>query len=241
MFPSASWTSHRLLRSSPASTPANSFDGLSLLPLLEARADATGPFAGRVRFTETEYAPPLALTGDGKLSTSQLLEAAKIYRVDTATDRVEVKREQTATVLNIRQYAAIGDHLLLAALPNDKPKEPSHRFMVVDLHGGASRPLEGAPARRCPCGAQVPVARDARQVRVDAAPCRRQHCRRGPANSNAQRHKVTLGGHVTDAGIWKMRQRIPLNQADMLRPSTGTSLAYSCPGAWRQRFRFTFS
>ena len=87
---------------------------------------------------------------NGKLSTSQLLQAAELYRVDTKTDRVEVRREHTKELLTIRQYAAIGDQWLLAAIPNATPGGPSHEFLYVPVGGGFPRKLSGAPAADAP-------------------------------------------------------------------------------------------
>jgi arylsulfatase A-like enzyme len=125
------------------------FDGSSLAPLLRNEANAAAAFHARTRFTETEYAPSLTME-NGKLSTSQLLQAAELYRVDTETDRVEVRREHTKELLTIRQYAAIGDQWLLAAIPNATPGGPSHEFLYVPVGGGFPRKLAGAPAADAP-------------------------------------------------------------------------------------------
>jgi hypothetical protein len=52
----------------------------------------------------------------------------------------------TSTLLNIRQYAAIGDTLMLAALPDQAAGSPvSHRFVSVPLKGGAAQRVISPP------------------------------------------------------------------------------------------------
>jgi arylsulfatase A-like enzyme len=126
------------------STTDSPFDGRPLLGLMAREPGAIGDFAHRVRFTETEYAPSDLTNKDGKLSASAIVAASQVYSVDPRTDRVEVKRDRTAELLHNRQYAAMGDKLLLAALPS-KMDGLSHHFVVVDRQGGEPRRLTHVP------------------------------------------------------------------------------------------------
>ena len=126
------------------------FDGQSMAPLLAGNAgpDAAA-FASRVRFTETEYSPSNVATQDGKVSASGLRAAMRIYRIDPKSDRIEVKRELTHGLLEGRQYAAIGDKLLLAAIPTGGTKG-LHQFLVIDLAGGPPERVPGTPDENAP-------------------------------------------------------------------------------------------
>lgn len=124
------------------------FDGISLVPLM---ADATVPaaFAHRVRFTETEYTPVGVATPDGKMSASGIAEAAKLYRIDPVTDRIEVRREHLTPMLAIRQYAAIGDEWMLVAVPF-RAEGLSHHYLVLPKTGGVPQLLASAPTPDAP-------------------------------------------------------------------------------------------
>lgn len=128
---------------------ATPFDGSSMVPLLKSDPAAADAFRRRTRFTETEYAPTLSAE-NGKLNSSELLKAAEIYRVNTETDRVEVRRDQTKTLLSVRQYAALGEQWLVAAIPRWRPGDASHRFLFVAVSGGFPQRIEGAPGANVP-------------------------------------------------------------------------------------------
>jgi hypothetical protein len=120
------------------------FSGRSLAPLLRAEDGAAQSFTGRIRFTETEYQPKGLATANGKVSASALEDAARVYRVDPATDRLEVRRSKLSSLLVERQYAALGDESLLAAIPS--PTElRSYRYVVVPHNGGPAKPLLTIP------------------------------------------------------------------------------------------------
>ena len=78
------------------------------------------------------------------MSASKVTEALAIYRVDRVTDRITVKQTHLAQLLTHRQYAAVGDRHLLAAVP--RKTEPGFHFVAVDLKGGAPRQLLASPA-----------------------------------------------------------------------------------------------
>jgi arylsulfatase A-like enzyme len=128
-----------------AGVPAgDSFDGLSLLPLMTSGASVPQEFVHRVRFTETEYTPVGVATPEGKMSMSGIAKAAQMYDIDPVTDHIQVRQEHLKPMLTIRQYAAVGDEYLLAALPY-RGEGLSHHFIAVPIQGGPARLLTVAP------------------------------------------------------------------------------------------------
>jgi hypothetical protein len=128
---------------------ATKFDGVSLVPLMAADASFPPEFQHRVRFTETEYTPVGVATPEGKMSASGIAEAAKLYRIDPVTDRVQVRDEHTKPMLAIRQYAAVGDEWMLVAVPF-RSEGLSHHFLVLPKAGGTPQLLAGAPLPDAP-------------------------------------------------------------------------------------------
>lgn len=118
------------------------FDGRSLLALLEGREGAENSFAGRIRFTETEFNPPDVITIEEKVSPSKLAAALSVYRIDRATDRIQVKPGRLKELLANRQYAAVGDEHMIAAFPKSGG---GFDYLTVALAGGAPRPLYAEP------------------------------------------------------------------------------------------------
>jgi hypothetical protein len=94
-----------------------SYDGRSLADLLNGHEPAILPELGqRIRFLETEFNPP-GVSVEAPMSASAIARASASYRIDSVTDRLEVRREQLPRILASRQYAAVlGEHLL-AAVP----------------------------------------------------------------------------------------------------------------------------
>jgi hypothetical protein len=127
----------------------SAFDGMSLLPLMAANSEIPREFQHRVRFTETEYTPVGVATPDGKMSASGIAEAAKLYRIDPVSDRVQVRNEHTKPMLAIRQYAAIGDEWMLVAVPF-RSEGLSHHFLVLPKTGGVPQLLAAAPLPDAP-------------------------------------------------------------------------------------------
>jgi arylsulfatase A-like enzyme len=125
------------------------FDGVSLVPLFAADAPLPPAFAHRVRFTETEFTPVGVATPDGKMSASGIARAAEMYDIDPVTDRVEVRHENVKPMLGIRQYAAVGDEFLLAALPFRK-EGLSHMFVLISKNGSVPQLLASAPTPDAP-------------------------------------------------------------------------------------------
>jgi hypothetical protein len=125
-------------------TTEQPFDGVSLLPLLAAQGPLPAEFAKRVRFTETEYNPVGVANEEGEMNLSGILEAAKMYRIDPQTDRIAVREDQAMPMLSFRQYAAIGNELLLAAVPFNRDGL-SHQIMVLNKSGGIPILMGGNP------------------------------------------------------------------------------------------------
>ena len=174
------------------------YDGMSLVPLMAAESTIPANFAHRVRFTETEYTPVGVATPDGKMSTSGIAEAAKMYSIDPETDHVEVRRIHLQPMLGIRQYAAIGDEYMLVALPF-RSEGLSHHFVVLPKDWRQTAIAGVGADTRCPGRFAPRVERHANDLRRhrafgrDPRERRRQnHCRSKWAGSDAERHKVTV-------------------------------------------------
>lgn len=106
------------------------FDGTSLADILRGSADGS-LLAGRVRFTETEFNPKGIAPGI-VISGSAMEDAARYYKVDPSTDRVLVRRELLSEVLEQRQFAALRNGKLLAAIPITTPQGSVYRPVYVD-------------------------------------------------------------------------------------------------------------
>jgi len=120
------------------------FDGRSLVPLIAGTAGAAQGFTGRIRFTETEYQlPPGFATQDGKVSTSKVRDALRVYDVDRVSDRITVKRSLLGKLLFNRQYAAIGEQHLIGAFP--RMTAGGYDYLAIALAGGEPRQLFGEP------------------------------------------------------------------------------------------------
>jgi arylsulfatase A-like enzyme len=124
------------------------FDGRSLLPVLVGREAAEQAFAGRVRFTETEYQPQGIASQEGSISASNIAQALSVYQIDRDTDRIQVKRNRLESLLLDREYAAIGDNYLLGVFPS--PVRPDHDYLVVPVSGGAPRQIFEQPSETEP-------------------------------------------------------------------------------------------
>jgi len=95
---------------------AETYDGLSLAPLLQQTQTAEMLFAHRIRFTETEFNPP-GITPGAVLTASALKNAAKLYHVDAETDRVSIREDDIRRINEQRQFAAFRGQFMLATLP----------------------------------------------------------------------------------------------------------------------------
>jgi arylsulfatase A-like enzyme len=123
--------------------PQEQFDGISLASLLRNEPDAGEPFGERIRFTETEYNPEGFLFTH--MTASALAEAAKIYRLDSATDRLLVREETLPSMLQNRQYAALlGRKAMAVAMPSGN-HEGKHDFIYVpDPEASGSKTVKDA-------------------------------------------------------------------------------------------------
>ncbi len=104
-------------------------DGRSLAPLLAGDADAAAEFAGRIRYTESEFTPKGVLDATNRLSTSGVAAASRYYQVDPLTDRISVRRELVTALLEKRQFAALGEGMLVAAIP--EPVRGGYDYLLV--------------------------------------------------------------------------------------------------------------
>jgi arylsulfatase A-like enzyme len=123
--------------------PEIHFDGRSLLPVLAGRDGAEQSFAGRIRFTETEYQPQGIASQEGSVSASNFAQAISVYHIDRDTDRIQVKRNRLDSLLLDREYAAVGEHFLVGAFPS--PIHPGHDYVAVSMQGGTPRQLFAEP------------------------------------------------------------------------------------------------
>lgn len=121
--------------------PAGAFDGHSLVPLMAGQTDAPRYFAGRIRFTETEFNPRGFQPGT-MLTTSAINLIGELYRVDRSSDRILVKSAYVPMLMNDRQYAAILGDRVMAALPN----ADGHSFRIVTVPRQGGIPLRMVPA-----------------------------------------------------------------------------------------------
>jgi arylsulfatase A-like enzyme len=128
-----------------ASTDA-AFDGRSLAGLLRNDAGAAQAFAGRVRFTETEYDPANVISPNGQISGSAVANAVRIYSVDPNTDRIQIRRSKLEELLHSRQYSAMGSEYLVAALPTPQ----GFQYVAVNLKSGTLMRIVGAPGPNDP-------------------------------------------------------------------------------------------
>jgi arylsulfatase A-like enzyme len=113
------------------------YQGMSLAPFLQGGAGAEAAFASRIRFTETEFAPSGIATANGSVSPSVVAAVAAFYDVNPLTDRLEIKRKRINELLRIRQYAAVGSELLLAAVPGPCPA--GFCYVQVGTRGGTPK------------------------------------------------------------------------------------------------------
>jgi len=114
-----------------------SYEGLSLLPLLQNEQEAKGTFSNRIRFTETEFNPAGIAPGT-VMTSSALKEAARFYQVDPLTDRISIKESYIGEISEQRQFAAFRGSYLLATLPPGKTRTAMELAFMSTLPGQAS-------------------------------------------------------------------------------------------------------
>jgi hypothetical protein len=126
--------------------PRGTFDGTSWMP--ELRGVASKDRANRVRFMETEFAPPGFGSGV-MLTASNVRGAALYYRVDPETDRVLIRAEHLPGLLANRQYAVVRGEQMLAAVPSESTREQH----VVYIAAPGSAPVWFSSAPTAAAGA----------------------------------------------------------------------------------------
>jgi arylsulfatase A-like enzyme len=93
------------------------FTGISLADILRGqKPDGDALAKQRIRFTETEFNPPALVAG---FNAEEVIakQSAKYYHVDPATGRLSLRDSKLAEAMEDRQYAAMDDRFVLAALP----------------------------------------------------------------------------------------------------------------------------
>jgi len=105
--------------------------GRSLAP--ELMGSASSPHSmDRIRFTETEFNPPALLAGF-QAEKEIARQAARFYHVDPDSGLLSLREELLAEAMANRQYAAIGRHQMLAAIPEVVDNHTtSYRYVLVD-------------------------------------------------------------------------------------------------------------
>jgi arylsulfatase A-like enzyme len=121
------------------------FDGQTLVPLLRSVPGADEPFRKRVRFTETEF-NPTGVAIAVQTTTSALGNAARYYRVDPETDRLEVRPELIDDVYQSRQFAAVLGDQLLAAIPREGIDITVYDIVTMGRDGSGARKLRDEPS-----------------------------------------------------------------------------------------------
>jgi arylsulfatase A-like enzyme len=128
--------------------PREPFDGQTLVPLLRVETDAQAAFSGRVRYFETEFTPSNLATPSGAVSASTVAAVTGFYDLDPVTDRLQVKPARMATLLQNRQYAALTQNWLLAAIPTKD--EQRFVYLAIDRANPTAPPRRGPPDAASP-------------------------------------------------------------------------------------------
>lgn len=140
------------------------FDGRSFWPLIQARDGAEQAFVGRIRFVETEYQMPMGFaTQEGKIDPQKMQEAMQVYSIDPHTDRVSVREPLLKYLLRERQYAAVGPHFLVGAIPNYDGA--GFNYLAARLSDGAMRRLSAQTSSEEP---ELRVLWDALHTQFDS-------------------------------------------------------------------------
>jgi arylsulfatase A-like enzyme len=126
--------------------PSRRADGRSLVALLRGASPQAAGFSGRIRFTESEFTPKGVVDAANHLSTSGVAFASRYYKIDPVTDRLTVRRKLVEALLTHRQFAAMTDHELLAAIPD--PERDGFGYLLVHepfRQGGRVERLAASP------------------------------------------------------------------------------------------------
>lgn len=121
------------------------YDGLSFAARLTSGAAAVPVGRERIRYTESAYSTPALGAGDTD-ERNLIGEADLFFKVNRVTGRFEADMGRWHELLEAKERAAIGPHLLLAATPGKVAG--THNFVVVPRAGGLPRRLTQAPDER---------------------------------------------------------------------------------------------
>ena len=121
------------------------YDGLSFAARLRSGAAAAPVGLTRIRYTESAYSTPGL--GRGETDQEDLVgEADLFFKVNRVTGRFEADMNRWGELLQVKERAAFGRRLLLAATPG--LVDGTHNFIAVPLSGGLPRRLLEPPGER---------------------------------------------------------------------------------------------
>lgn len=173
-------------------SPRAPMDGRSVMALLDRQGSVASPsFAGRVRFTETEFNPRVIAAITGQIHTQAMSELSQYYTVDQRTDRVQLKSRYIGWMRRTRQFAAIGSTRVLAAVPS--MSDGRHLRLLVPRSGGLPRRVDTAPDPAVdPEAALLWQQLDARYGAILAEGLAPMNDAPFTSQSDVERHRVTL-------------------------------------------------
>lgn len=122
---------------------ADAYDGMSLKPVLQAQADSETAFAGRIRYTQTEFNPAKFKPGTD-ISASALADIASYYHVDPVSNRIFFRESLVPKILRERQYAALQGQQMIVALPN--ADRSAFNMYAAQRTGGLLRSADASDA-----------------------------------------------------------------------------------------------
>lgn len=141
------------------------FDGRSLAGFLGYSEMDDAAFRDRIRLTETESNAAPIVSIDGKIDQRQIEDTAGWYRVDAASGRVYLRDERVRRMKREREYAALRNGQLLAALPTFTT--PAFRYVWLD--GPGNSPQEIDPLSIRSQSRDLQALWNALQSRIDAS------------------------------------------------------------------------
>jgi arylsulfatase A-like enzyme len=117
-------------------------EGLSMFNVLRGIPGSDAAFADRIRFTETEFNPPGFEPG-ATPNPEQFRSAVSNYVLNRDSGRLQLTEAAIDTaVLYNRQYAALRNDTLLAALPQEGQR---YEYVAVDRARRSSRAVDNPP------------------------------------------------------------------------------------------------
>lgn len=125
----------------------NDFDGRSFAAFLGASKPVPDDWVQRIRFTESAYSTPSLRKGN-MTEAGLLAEADLFFQVNRANSRLEADPKHWDELLDVKERAAIGPTMVLAAAPAEEKN--MHKFVLVPRAGGLPRRLYAAPTAADP-------------------------------------------------------------------------------------------